>query len=84
MNRVVNEQVDVIVKYKGANVEIIKFRRGQTEYNVSKVGNIWIERKGGNVVTHYPFICDRQRISGELSHNHIENKWMLVQFDILD
>lgn len=84
MNQVVNEPVDVIVKYKGTNVEIIKFRRGQTEYIVSKVGNIWIERKAGNIVTHYPIICERQRISGELSHDHMLNKWLLVQFDIIE
>lgn len=36
MNQVVNEPVDVIVKYVMTKVKIIKFKRGQTEYIVSK------------------------------------------------
>jgi len=84
MNQVVNEPVDVTVKYKGTKLHIKKFKKGQTKYIVSKMGNHWIERIGGNIITHYAIICERQGISGELSHNHILNKWLLVQFDILE
>jgi len=84
MNRVVNEPVDVIVKYKAAAIEIIKFKRGSTEYSVTKAGKPWIERIGDNIITHYSLICERQGICCELSHNHIMNKWLLVQFDTLE
>ena len=82
MNEVVNELVDVIVKYKGTKVEIIKFIWGKTEYIVSKMGNFWAEP--GKKIVHYQFICEKQKICGELSHNHMLNEWLLVQFDILE
>ena len=84
MNQVVNEPVDVIVKYIATKVKIIKFKRGQTEYIVSKMGNLWVERIGNNIITHYAVTCERQGISGELSHDHMLNKWMLVQFDVME
>jgi hypothetical protein len=84
MSQVILEPVDVIVKYKGTAVEIIKFRKGNTEYNVSKMGNSWKEPKGNGIITHYSLICDKQGICCELSHDHILNKWLLVQFDILN
>jgi len=84
MNELVNESVDVIVKYKGIKVEIIKFKRGQTEYNVSSIGNSWKESVGDTIITHYPVICERQGISGELSYNDILHTWTLVQYDILE
>ncbi len=84
MNRVVNESIDVIVKYKAATIDIIKFKRGNTEYTVTKAGKPWIERIGNNIITHYNLICGGQNISCEISHDHILNKWLLVQFDILE
>lgn len=84
MNQVVLEPVEVIVRYKKIKLEIIKFKRGQTEYIVSKMGNDWVERTGDNVITHYALICERQGISCELSHDHINNKWILVQFDTIE
>jgi len=84
MNTVIMEPVDVIVKYKGTGIEIIKFKRGQTEYVVTKKGNSWIDRQGNNIITHYTLICEKQGICCELSHNHLMNKWMLVQLDVIE
>lgn len=82
MNQVVNEPVDVIVKYKGTKVEIIKFRWGKTEYIVSETRNFWAE--SGKKIIHYQFISEKQKICGELSYNHMLNEWLLVQYDILE
>lgn len=83
MNTVIMEPVDVIVKYKGTSIEIIKFKRGNTEYIVTKKGNSWIDRAGNNIITHYTMLCEKQGICCELSHDHLLNKWMLVQLDHL-
>lgn len=84
MNQVIMEPIEVIVRYKKISVEIIKFKRGQTEYNVSKMGNKWKEPVGDTIITHYSVICDKQGISCELSHDHMLNQWMLVQLDMMN
>lgn len=84
MNQVVNEPVDVIVKYVMTKVKIIKFKRGSNRVYSFKKGNLWVERIGNNIITHYVVTCERQGISDELSHDHLLNKWLLVQFEVLE
>ncbi|CAN5602770.1 hypothetical protein BH10BAC5_BH10BAC5_21840 [soil metagenome] len=78
------EPVDVIVRVKGIKTDVLKFKKGDTEYKVTKFIASWIERVGDNIITHYHLICGGQAISCELSHNHLQNKWMLVQIDNID
>ncbi len=84
MNKVALEPVEVIVRIKGLKTDVLKFRHKNTEYVVTKFIAAWIERIGDNVVTHYHLICGGQGISCELSHDHLHNKWMMVQWDNVD
>jgi hypothetical protein len=81
MSEIALEPVDVIVRTKKGKTEIVRFRRGDSEYIVTKFIASWVEHAGDNVVTHYHLICQKQNISCELSHNHILNVWTLVQID---
>jgi hypothetical protein len=75
------EPVEVIVHYNNLNANILKFKWNNKVYKVSAMPNKWTIPNGESKITHYTVICKDSDIIAELSFDHADMKWTLIQWD---
>ena len=84
MKHEVFENVDVIAFYHDQSVDIIRFKRNESVYRVSRTLNKWKLKEGGSKVTHYIVECRDKNIICELAFYHDDLKWEMIQYDHLE
>lgn len=77
------EAVDVIAHFHDLKVDILKFKWKNQVYKVDYITNSWKIPNGDGLLTHYLVICKEKEVICELSLNHTDMKWQLIQYDTL-
>jgi hypothetical protein len=78
------ENIDVIVYFHKVSANIIRFKRGETIYKVSRTVNKWKLKEGGSKVTHFIVECRDRNIICEVAFYHDDLKWEMIQYDHLE
>jgi hypothetical protein len=77
------EQVEVIAHFHNLKVDILKFKWNNQVYRVDQITSTWKVPNGDGFYTHFLAICKEKEIICELSLNHTDMKWELIQYDTL-
>jgi hypothetical protein len=78
------EPVDVIAHFHNLEIDIIKFKWNSKVYKVDQVTNRWKIPDGAGFRTHFIVICKENEMICELSFNHTDMKWEIIQYDTLN
>lgn len=78
------EPLDIIVKVGRFKTTVLRFKRGNTVYKVTKQIGTRLERKGDNVLTYYNCLCEEQQLVCEIMLDHLADSWYLVQVENYD
>lgn len=78
------EPVDVIVHFHNLKIEIIRFRWKNDTFRVNQILNMWKIPNGESFDTHFIAVCKDSDMICELSFNHADMKWELIQYDTLN
>lgn len=78
------EQVEVIAYFHNLEIEIVRFKWNNKVYKVTQMMNSWRIPDGDGFSTHFVVLCKENDLLCELSFNHSELKWELVQYDSLN
>ncbi|RPI16518.1 MAG: hypothetical protein EHM58_11770 [Ignavibacteriae bacterium] len=77
------ESVEVIAHFHNLQIDIIKFKWKNKTYKVDHVANKWKINDGKDIVSHFIAICKDSELLCELSFNHSDMKWEIIQWDNL-
>lgn len=79
----ISEPIEVIAHIHHMKMVVIKFKWGNTVYNVAKMVNKWQVPSGQSKITHYIVECPKQNISAEISFDNVTWKWEIVTYSVL-
>ncbi|MBS1515975.1 MAG: hypothetical protein JSS63_13140 [Bacteroidetes bacterium] len=74
----ISEPIEVIAHIHHMKMVVIKFKWGNTVYNVAKMVNKWQVPSGQSKITHYIVECPKQGVSCEIAFDHFDLKWEIV------
>lgn len=80
----VHEAVEVIAHFHSLKVDILKFKWNNQVYKVDRITNTWKIPNGDGLFTRFIAICETKGMLCELSLNHTDLKWELIQYDSLE
>lgn len=83
MNNTVFEPISVIVSFTNRRVNIHRFKWKNTLYHVSDTVSTWLDKDGKSYVTHFTVSCKRENTICEISFNHNDFEWKLVQYELI-
>lgn len=75
------EPVEVIAYFHELKIEIVKFKWNNKVYKVNQMMNTWKIPDGDGFSSHFVVLCKENELLCELSFNHTDLKWELVQYD---
>ncbi len=78
------EAVEVIAHFHNLEIDIVKFKWNNNVFKVDQITNRWKVPDGAGVRTHFIVICKASEMICELSLNHTDLKWEIVQYDVLN
>ncbi|MFI5145131.1 MAG: hypothetical protein ACHQJ4_05995 [Ignavibacteria bacterium] len=77
------EPVEVIAHFHNLKIEILRFKWKNDIFKVNEILNIWKIPYGESFNTHFIAVCKDSDMICELSFNHTDMKWELIQYDSL-
>ncbi len=78
------EPVEVIAHFHNLEITLLKFKWNNVTYKIDEVTNKWKIPDGTGFRTHFIAICKDKEMICELSFNHTDLKWELIQHDTLN
>lgn len=84
MKNTVFEPISVVVSFHNRKATIHRFKWKNSLYNVSDLVSTWLNKDGKSFVTHFTVHCRKQNTICEVSFNHNDFEWKLVQYELLD
>ena len=81
MKHHVFEAVDVIACFSILNLRILRFKKENTIYRVSRIVREWRSKEGNTLFSHFTLECRQQNIICELALNHSTLKWEFIQYE---
>ena len=77
------EPVEVVAHFHNLKIDILRFKWKNDIFKVNEILNIWKIPYGESFNTHFIEVCKDSDMICELSFNHTDMKWELIQYDTL-
>lgn len=77
------EPVEVIAHFHNLQIDLLKFKWKGRTYKVDRVPNKWKINDSKDIISHFIVVCTESELLCELSFNHSDMKWEMVQWERL-